>query len=148
MNMKAKFFILLIVLVSILSACTNGLAFATPTPTVVPTPTTDPLLSAKIVQAFWDALAIGDIETAMTYVDDDIVCSGFCHFTGKVTFRTYLQGYLDGGYVTKIGDLKTIGSIVTYSWEVTRNGLFVRRGDTEMMQVENGKIVSWENNHR
>jgi hypothetical protein len=148
MNTKAKLLALCVLLLPILSACGNGLMFATPTPTVVPTPTTDPQNSAKVVQAFWDALGAGDLETAMSYVDDNIVCTGFCHFKGKVTFRTYLQGYLEGGYVTKIGDLKTIGSIVTYSWEVTRNGLFVRRGDTEIMQVENGKIVSWENNHR
>jgi hypothetical protein len=101
-----------------------------------------------VVQAFWDALAAGDLETAMLYVDDDATCAGFCHFKGKQTFRSYLQGYLDAGYVTKIGDLKAIGSIVTYSWEVSRNGLFVRRGDIETMQVEEGKIVYWENNHR
>jgi hypothetical protein len=149
MNIKVKFLALLILLVSTLTGCANGLSlFATATPTVAPTPTNDPQSSAKIVKAFWDALAAGDLETAMTYVDDDIVCAGACHFKGKVVFRSYLQGYLDGGYVTKIGDLKSIGSIVTFSWEVSRNGLFVRRGEEdEIMQVENGKIVYWENYH-
>jgi hypothetical protein len=151
MNIKAKLLILSLLLTQVLVACTgvpNLLRSATPTPTIVPTPTTDPLSSAKIVKAFWDALEVGDLETAMTYVGEDVTCSGFCHFTGNTIFRSYLQGYLDAGYVTKIGDLKAIGSIVTYSWEVSRNGLFLRRGDTEMMQVEDGKIIYWENNHR
>jgi len=149
MNIKVKLLVLLIVLAPVLAACANGFLFATATPTVVPTPTVDPQSSAKIVKAFWDALGAGDLEAAMTYVDDDITCTGFCHFKGKQVFQSYLQGYLDAGYVTKIGDLKSIGSIVTYSWEVSRNGLFVRRGeDDEMMQVEDGKIVSWQNYHR
>ncbi len=148
MSTKVKFLAAFAVLAQLLSGCANGLRPATATPTVVPTPTTDPLSSAKVVQAFWDAMGAGDLEAAMTYVDDDIKCTGFCHFTGKEIFRSYLQGYLDAGYVTKIGDLKSIGSIVTYSWEVSRNGLFLRRGDIETMQVENGKIVNWENNHR
>jgi hypothetical protein len=42
-----------------------------------------------------------------------------------------------------------VGSIVTYSWEVYRNGNFLRSGDgDEMMQVEDSKIVYWENQHR
>ena len=148
MNFKVKFFVLFLLLTQILAACTGILAQPTPTPTVVPTPTNDPWSSAKIVKAFWDALEVGDLETAMTYVDDDITCAGACHFKGKEIFRSYLQGYLDGGYVTKIGDLKAIGSMVTYSWEVSRNGLFVIRGeDDEMIQVEEGKIIYWENYH-
>jgi limonene-1,2-epoxide hydrolase len=148
MNFKVKFLVLFLILTQILTACTSLTPQPTPTATIVPTPTTDPLSSAKIVKAFWDALETGDLETAMTYVGDEITCAGFCHFTGKEIFRSYLQGYLDAGHVTKIGDLKAIGSIVTYSWEVSRNGLFLRRGDTEMMQVEDGKIIYWENNHR
>lgn len=148
MSIKVNFLAVLTILAPVLTACTVGLLSPTATPTVVLTPTTDPQISAKVVQAFWDALGAGDLEAAMSYVDDDIKCTGFCHFTGKEVFQSYLQGYLDAGYVTKIGDLKSIGSIVTYSWEVSRRGLFVRRGDIETMQVENGKIVYWENNHR
>lgn len=151
MNFKAKSFVLFLILSQILVGCTSELIpfFATPTPTIMPTPTIDPLSSAKIVKTFWDALEAGDLETAMVYVDDDVVCSGYCHFSGKGTLRTYLQGYLDAGLVTQIGDLKAVGSIVTYSWEVSRNGLFLQHGEeNEMMQVENGKIVYWANYHR
>jgi len=149
MNIKLILLMLFIILAQILAACAGNLTFTTPTPIVQPTPTNDPLSAAKVVQAFWDALEAGDLETAMLYVGDDITCSGFCHFSGKQVFQSYLQGYIDGGYVTKIGDLKTVGSIVTYSWEVHRNGFFLRRGeDDEVMEVENGKIIYWENYHR
>lgn len=148
MNIKLKFLLLFIILSQILIACAGNAMFAAPTPTVQPTPTNDPLSSAEVVQAFWDALEANDIETAMAYVSDDIVCRGQCYFKGKLVFRTYVQGYLDGGYITKISDLKVVGSIVTYSWEMYRNGLFVRRGEEdEVMQVEDGKIVYWENYH-
>jgi len=149
MNIKPAFLIVFI-LTQILAACTGNLTAATPVPIppVQLTPTNDPFSSAKVVQAFWDALEAGDLETAMVYVGDDITCAGACHFSGRLTFQSYLQGYLNGGFVTKISDLKSVGSIVTFSWEVHRNGQFLRRGeDDEMMEVENGKIVYWENYH-
>ena len=149
MNIKVTFLMLFIILAQILAACGNALAGAGFTPTAEATPTADPAKSAKIVEAFWDALELGDVETAMTYVADDVTCAGFCHFTGKQSFQSYLQGYLNTGYVTKVSDVKTVGSIVTYSWEVHRRGVFLRRGDSdEMMQVEDGLIVYWENHHR
>lgn len=149
MNIKAALLHIFLILTSTLSACTGTSIFTEPTPTVQPTPTNDPLSAAKVVQAFWDALEAGDLETAMTYVADDITCSGFCHLTGKQVFQSYLQGYLDTGYLTKVSEVKNVGNIVTYSWEVYRNGLLLRRGeDDEVMEVENGKIVHWENYHR
>lgn len=150
MNIRAAHFILFILLVQLLAACGAGSSlFADPTPTVAPTPTNDPLQSAKIVQAFWDALEGGDLETALVYLDEDAVCAGNCYFKGKATFQTYLQGYLAGGFTTKISDVKNVGSIVTYSWAVYRNGIFVQSGDgDEIMHVEDGKIVYWENQHR
>jgi hypothetical protein len=150
MNVKAIFFILSIFLgAQILSACAGGMFSPPATPTVMPTPTTDPLQAAKVVQAFWDALGAGDLETAMVYVAEDVKCAGFCYFKGKVAFQSYLQGYLDAGFTTKISDVRNVGSIVTYSWEAYRNGNFVRGGDSdEVMQVEDGKIVYWENQHR
>lgn len=150
MNIKAILLTLSVFIVAqILSGCAGSTFSATAIPTVLPSPTADPLQSAKIVQAFWDALAATDLETAMAYVAEDVKCAGYCYFTGKQTFQTYLQGYLDAGFITKISDVRNVGSIVTYSWEVYRNGNFVRSGDSdEMMQVEDGKIIYWENQHR
>ena len=149
MSNKIAFFILLIIVTQMLVACAGSSLFAPPTATAVPTPTNDPQSSAKVVQAFWNAMEAGDIETAMIYVDEKVECTGYCHFTGKVTLQSYMQGYLDAGFVTKISDVKNVGSIVTYSWELYRNGLFYQRSEgEETMQVENGKIVYWENYHR
>ena len=150
MNIKAYFFIpVAFVFVQILSACSGGGVPVTSTPTVMSTPTTDPMQAAKTVEAFWDALEAGDLDTAMVYVSDDVTCTGYCHFKGKDTFRSYLQGYLDAGYSTRISDIRSVGSMVTYSWEVYRNGNFLRGGDSvEVMQVEDSKIVYWENLHQ
>jgi hypothetical protein len=148
MNIKAIVFIFLI-LALVLTACISSLSSPTDTAPIVPTPTTDPLQAAKVVQAFWDALEAGDLETAMVYIDDSASCTGYCYFTGKAAFESYLHGYLAAGHVTKISEVKSVGSIVTYSWQVYRNGNFVQGGDSdEMMQVEDGKIVYWENQHR
>jgi limonene-1,2-epoxide hydrolase len=136
---------IVIVIAQVLSACTSAL-FAPPTPTAVPTPTKDPHESAKIVQAFWEALNAGDLEAAMYYIGDDITCAGYCHFSGKQIFQSYLQGYVKAGFSTSIQDLKAVGNVVTYSWELYQNGLFQRRGEAdEMMEVKDGKIVYWEN---
>jgi hypothetical protein len=146
MNIKLAFLLLFIILTQVLIACTGNSMFAAPIPTALPTPTNDPLSAAKVVQSFWDALNAGDLETAMLYVGDKMTCAGFCHFSGKIVVQSYLQAYVDASYSTKIGDLKSVGNIVTYSWELYQNGLFQRRGEEdEMMEVENGKIIYWEN---
>lgn len=143
------FLLLFVILSQLLTACGDALAVSTPTQGVQPTSTADPHNSIIVVQAFWDALAAGDKDLAMSYVGEKVTCAAFCHFTGRDLFDTFIQGYLNAGYLTKISDLKGIGSIVTYSWEVYRQGNFVRRGEEdEMMQVENGKIIYWENYHR
>ena len=152
MNIRAALFVLFVTLcvAQLLAACGTGSPlFADPTPTVMSTPTADPMLSAKVVQAFWDALEAGDLETALVYLDENAVCAGNCYFKGKATFQTYLQGYLTSGFTTKISDVKNVGSIVTYLWAVYRDGMFVQSGDgDEIMHVEDGKIVYWENQHR
>ena len=146
MNIKVVFILVFLILAQVLSACMSGPLFAQPTPTVLPTPTSDPRSAAKVVQAFWDALNAGDLETAMSYVGDEITCTNFCHFSGKDIFESYLKGYVKAKYRTQIGNLKNVGNIVTYSWELYQNGLFQRRGeDDEVMEVEDGKIIYWEN---
>ncbi len=149
MNIKAILFSLSIIIVSqILSACGSTVSIPTPAPTVMPTPTSDPRQPARVVEAFWAALEAGDLETAMVYVDDEATCAGRCYFTGKHMFRAVFQSYINGGYITKISDVKNVGNIVTYSWEVYRDGNFIQAGKgNEMMQVENGKIIYWENQH-
>ena len=150
MNIKAIIFSVIIALLApILSGCRGVGPAETSSPTVIPTPTVDPFESGRVVQAFWDALEAGDLDTALVYVDDKASCAGYCYFTGKPAFKSYLQGYLEAGFLTKISDVKSVGSIVTYEWSVYRNGNFVSSGQSdEMMQVEDGKIIYWENQHR
>jgi len=146
MNIKAIVLLLFVGLPLLFTSCAGNPLFATATPTVLPTPTNDPLSAAKVVQAFWDALNAGDLDTAMVYIGDEITCARYCHFSGKLVFQSYLQGYVKAGYSTKIGDLKAVGNIVTYSWELYQNGLFQRRGEgDEMMEVDGAKIIYWEN---
>ena len=123
MNIKFALPLIAIVLAQILSACSSPTAAPTPapTPTLVLTPTADPLLAAKIVQAYWDALAVGDLETALSYVHENITCRGSCYLTGKPMFRTYLEGYIKSGYLTKISDVKNVGNLVSYAWDVYRS---------------------------
>src|SRR5690349_4089941 len=130
MNIKA---IILITLLSaqVLTACGGTVFSATSVPVVMPTSTIDPLASAKIVQAFWDALEVGDLDTAMAYIHENASCAGYCYFTGKSAFESYLKGYLEAGHVTQISDVKSVGNIVTYSWSVYRNGNFISSGESD-----------------
>jgi len=149
MNIKLIIPVLFIGLTQILTACAGSLIPSTPTPAVAATPTHDPRESAKVVQAFWKAMEKGDLDAAMAYVDAEVTCSGACQFTGIDAFRNYFAEYLQSGYTTKISELKSVGSIVTYTWEWYEDGAFVRKGtDGEMMQVDDGKIVYWANYRR
>jgi hypothetical protein len=155
MNIKLSVLLLMTLLALSLSACSDAVSSPTPipTPTVVPTvvltPTADPFLAGKIVQAYWDALPAGDLETALSYVHDHISCRGSCYLTGKPMFRSYLEGYIKSGYLTKISDVKNVGNLVTYAWDVYRNDLFVQSGaDHETMELKDGLIIYWENYHR
>lgn len=149
MNVRAQLYRLMLILTLVISACGGSLSTTASEPTAMATPTADPRQAAKIVQAFWDALESGNLDVALVYLAEDASCAGNCYFTGKTTFRSYLQGYLEAGYVTKISDVKNVGGIVTYSWQVYRNGNFVQAGDSdEIMHVEEGQIIYWENQHR
>ena len=149
MNIKLPWLIFLALFAQLLSACSDTIPPATSTPTVVPTPTADPFRAAKIVRAYWDALAAGDLETALSYIHDDIACRGSCYLTGKPMFRSFLEGYIKSGYLTKISDVKNVGNLVMYAWDVYRNDLFVQSGaEPEIMEVKDDQIIYWENYHR
>jgi hypothetical protein len=149
MNIKLPWLISLVLFAQVLSACSSTISPATPPATPELTPTADPFHAGKIVQAYWDALAAGDLETALSYVHDDISCRGSCYLTGKAMFRFYLEGYLKSGYLTKISDVKNVGNLVMYAWEVYRNDLFIQTGaEPEIMELKDDQIIYWENYHR
>jgi ketosteroid isomerase-like protein len=102
---------------------------------------------ADVVKAFWAAMKAGDVDTAMAFVADDAKCKGSCYFTGKQSFQAYLQGYVNAGTMTEIGDLTVEGDTVRYPFKEYRNGLLTNDSVPESMQIKDGKIIFWENLH-
>jgi hypothetical protein len=90
----------------------------------------------------------GDVDTAMLFVADDAKCKGSCYFTGKQSFQAYLQGYINAGTITELGELTVEGDTVRYPFKEYRNGLLTNDNATpESMQIKDGKIIFWENLH-
>jgi len=153
MNTKILFIILFIVLAQILAACGGPAAEPTSVPTLAPTvapaptATPEPASPTEVVQGFWNALNVQDVDEAMSFVAKDATCRGSCYFSGEQSFRSYLQGIVNlevKGVTIEISNLQVAGGKVTYSWEYYRNGALQWSG-TESMQVQDGKIVHWEN---
>jgi hypothetical protein len=118
----------------------------TAAPPAAPTATPEPADPAAVVQGFWDAMDAGDVDTAMTFIAENAMCRGSCYITGKDSLRFFVQGIVDSGETTKISDLQVDGNKVSYFWELFRNGSLQETG-SESMQVQDGKIIQWENLH-
>jgi curli biogenesis system outer membrane secretion channel CsgG len=154
MNSKRNLFILFVILAQALAACASVAAqtavAAEPTaaPPPAPTATPEPAVAdpTEVVQSFWNAMEAGDLDAAMALVASDAKCRGSCYFGGEQSFRSYLQGIVNSGATTNISDLQVEGDKVSYFWELLRNGNLQETGN-ESMQVQNGKIVLWENVH-
>jgi hypothetical protein len=154
MNTRFVLFVLVPIAILALSACGRPAADPTtvPTPTLVATRTPDPMTTpepidpAKVVQEFWDALNAGDVGTAISFVAEHATCRGSCYFSGKALFQAYLQGVVDSGSTSKITNLQVEDDNVSFFWELYRNEALQETG-TDTMQVQNGKIVHWENVH-
>ena len=153
MNTKHMLFILFVILAQALAACGSPaipIIETTSVPTSVPAPTAtpEPADPAEVVQAFWDAMAVGDMDAAMAFVAEDVKCRGSCYLTGKDSLRAYLQGMVDSGSVTKISDLVVDGDTVTYFFKVLRNDIVIDESkEGESMQILNGKIIFWKGLH-
>jgi ketosteroid isomerase-like protein len=156
MNSKRILFILFVILAQALAACSTPAptpAPVTPTsaPTLAPTvtPTPEPPDSAEVVQNFWDAMKAQDVNAAMAFIADNALCRGYCYFSGKETFRSVLQGMVNSGNITEISIVKVEGDTVTYNYKVYRNGFVVEDNadEGETMQVQDGKIIHWNNLH-
>jgi len=106
---------------------------------------TDPI---EVVRGFWAAMNAGDVETAVSFIAEDAKCKGSCYFSGRASFQAYLQGYVNSGTVTELGELTVEGDTVRYPFKEFRNG-FLKNDNTtpESMQIKNGKIIFWENLH-
>ena len=140
MKSRATYYLPLIIISFMVTACGNAVLEATPTPVA---DIADP---ADVVISFWDAYAAKDLDLALSFVADDFKCRGSCYFGGKASLRLFLQGYLDGGFETMISEIAVDGDMVSYKVEVHRNGLLTSQGfSDESMQVRDGLIFFWEN---
>lgn len=100
----------------------------------------------KIVQDFYQAIDDGDLETAMTFIADNIECRGHCYITGKDSFQTFIQGNIDHNDQFEINDLKVTGDKVTFSYIIHRADTVLTRGMDSVMQVQDGRIIYFEIN--
>ena len=136
---------------NLLDQGTNGLTIVKAGKVVFDgTEETDPLVAtvdpAAVVQSFWNAMAEGNLDAALTLVAEDAKCRGACYITGKASLHSFFQGYVDAGLVTEISDIAVDGDMVKYSYKVFREGLLVEEGaEPESMQVSDGKIILWNN---
>ena len=123
---------IVVVLAALLAAC------ASPAPN-----TPDP---AQVVQGLYQAMNDGNIEAAMSFVADDVECSGHCHFTGKESFRAFIQGNIDHRDRFEISDLRSSGNKVTFDYVIYRSEAVFARGVDSVMQTEDGRIFYFELN--
>jgi limonene-1,2-epoxide hydrolase len=137
---------------NLLDQGTNGLTIVKDGKVVFDgTEDTDPLAApaadpAEVVQAFWDAMAVGNMDAAVELIAEDAKCRGSCYITGKESLQFYLQGIVDAGFVTEISDLTVEGDMVKYSYKIFREGLLVEQSvEPESIQVSDGKIILWNN---
>src|SRR5262245_22080200 len=91
--MRPKFFFLVLVesLVQALLACADS---ATTTAAVTAV-TAEAARPDEIVQHFYQAMNDSDIESALTFIADDIECRGHCYITGKNSFQTFIQNNIN-----------------------------------------------------
>ena len=100
----------------------------------------------EIVQGFYQAMNNGDLETALTFIADDIECRGSCYITGKDSFQTFIQGNIDHNDQFEISDLRIDGDKVTFNYIIHRENSVLARGVDSVMRIQDGKIFYFEIN--
>ncbi len=104
-------------------------------------PAADP---AAVVQAAFEALNAGDIDTMMSYyADDALLIDDLGTWEGKEAIRRH---YVDnprasGDVQITPSNFRVEGDVVYYSYRITRNGNFVTDGDDGLMIVVDGRIL-------
>jgi len=105
----------------------------------------DGLLPAEqiwLVQQYYTLVNAGDLESAMSFVADDVKCRGACYLTGKTSYQAYVQGIINGGGRKELSDFTVDGDKVTYLYAFyNKNGSDVIISGAEFMQFNDGKII-------
>lgn len=136
MRPRLIYVVLVVILIQGLSACKSLLATTTP----------QAASPDEIVQGFYQEMNDGDLETAMTFIADDIECRGHCYVTGKDSFQTFIQGNIDHNDQFEISDLKVDRDKVTFNYVIHRGDSVFARGVDSVMQIQDGKIIYFEIN--
>ena len=100
----------------------------------------------EIVQGFYQAMNDGDLETALTFIADNIECRGHCYITGKVSFQAFIQSNIDHNDQFEISDLKVDEDKVTFNYIIHRENAVLARGVNSVMEIQDGKIIYFEIN--
>lgn len=135
--MKPKFMcvMLVVLLIQGLSACGGASTAA-----IIP----EAASADEVVQGFYQAMNDGDLESAMTFIADDMECRGYCYITGKDSFQTFIQGNIDHNDQFEISELKIDGDKVTFNYVIRRGDFILARGLDSVMQVQDGQIIYFE----
>ncbi len=82
-------------------------------------PITEPV---AVVEAFFEALNEGDLDTAMSFVADDASFILSAAYVGKADIRDFYQESLDLGFQAELSDLRADGDKVSWAGRVTIGG--------------------------
>jgi hypothetical protein len=126
--------LLITILIQGLSACANVSVATTP----------EVAGPDEIVQSFYQAMNDGDLESAMTFIANDIECRGHCYLTGNDSFQTFIQGNIDHNDQFEISELRVNGDQVTFNYIIHRGDSVFARGVDSVMQVQDGQIIYFE----
>ena len=131
--------VLFVIIIQALSACAGSSNTA-------PTTTPEAASPEKIVQDFYQAMSNGDLETALTFVAEDIECRGHCYITGRDSFQTFIQGNIAHHDQFELSALRAAGDKVTFNYVIRRDSLVLARGVDSVMQIQAGRIIYFEIN--
>ena len=100
-------------------------------------PITEPV---AVIEAFFEALNEGDLDTAMSFVADDARFVTIAAYVGKADIRDFYQESLDLGFHSELSDLRADGDKVSWADKTTiGGGVFEFQGEAV---VQDGLIVS------
>jgi len=151
MNTKRILFSLLIGIAGLLAACSGTAPAPTPqtvapsveAPTAAPTAVkpapTDPI---AIVQLYYEALNVKDIDTAMSFIADDAVFANPTgKYVGKDEIRASLDGQANANITFELSHFREGSGRVVYDYRVLQNGGLLESGTDGVTIVKDGKIV-------
>ncbi len=124
-----KYLVVVAALFVLLLAACGGAAESQADPTV-------------IVQEFYQAIADGELDAAMSHVAEDaLFINPTGTYTGKAEVRENISALIAGGLVFELRDLANDDGKVTYGYTLYIEGENVEEGDNGVTIVKDGKVV-------